>query len=225
MSELIGVVGDSGKGKSTSLRNLDPDSTLIINVSGKPLPFPNSREKYNPDQSIKDGGNYVETSNAKNVEKILKYVSSHREDIDVVVIDDLQYFQAFEYFKRRDEGGWDKFSDIGGHLFDVLNTSRNLRDGLKVITTVHPEEIGEGLDKKTVFKTLGKMVRQNLTPEGLYTVIFYSDYDPNEDEYYFETQTNGRTPARSPMGMFDEKRIPNDMNEAIKKIDEYYGRS
>lgn len=224
MSELIGIVGDSGKGKSTSLRNLDPEATCIINVSGKPLPFPNSRDNYDPDVKITEGGNYVETDSPQKVVKMMKYISSNREDIDVIVLDDLQYFQAFEFFKRRDEKSYDKFSDIGGNLFDVLNTARNLRDGLKVITTVHPEESGEGLDKKIVFKTLGKMVRQNLTPEGLFTVIFYADYDPNTDEYFFETQTDGRTPARSPMGMFEERRIPNDMEVAINKIDEYYGR-
>lgn len=225
MSELIGVVGDSGKGKSTSLRTLDPESTCIINVSGKPLPFPNSRKNYNPDKSIKNGGNYVETSNAKGTVSILKYISKNREDIDTIVIDDLQYFQAFEYFEKRDEKSYQKFTDIGGNLFDILNTARNLREGLKVITTVHPEESGEGLDKKIVFKSLGKMIRQNLTPEGLYTVIFYADYDPNTDEYFFETQTDGRTPARSPLGMFDDRRIPNDMKQAIETIDEYYGRS
>lgn len=155
MSELIGIVGDSGKGKSTSLRNLDPETTVIINVSGKPLPFPKSREKYNDDVSIKDGGNYAETASPPKVVKIMKYISSQRDDIDTIVLDDLQYLQAFEFFKRRDEKSYDKFSDIGGHLFDVLNTARNLREGLKVITTVHPEEYGEGLDKKVVFKTLG----------------------------------------------------------------------
>jgi len=66
------------------------------------------------------------------------------------------------------------------------------------------------------------MVRQNLTPEGLYTVIFWADYDPQDDEYYFETETDGTTPARSPMGMFEEKRIPNDLDKALNKIDEYY---
>jgi len=66
------------------------------------------------------------------------------------------------------------------------------------------------------------MIRQNLTPEGLYTVIFWADYDAQEDEYYFETETDGTTPARSPMGMFEEKRIPNDLDKALNKIDEYY---
>jgi len=66
------------------------------------------------------------------------------------------------------------------------------------------------------------MVRQNLTPEGLYTVIFWSDYDPQDDEYYFETETDGTTPARSPMGMFEQRRIPNDLDAALNTIDEYY---
>jgi hypothetical protein len=220
MSELIGILGDSGKGKTTSLRNLDPEETVIINVSGKPLPFRGWKSDYT--KGIKEDGNYVETNNAQKIEKILKYIHSEREEIKNVVIDDMQYVQAFEFFKRRDEKNYQKFNDIGGHLFDVLNTGRNLREDLKVITTFHPDENGEGLDKKKVFKTLGKMVRQNLTPEGLYTVIFWSDYDPQDDEYYFETETDGTTPARSPMGMFEQRRIPNDLDAALNTIDEYY---
>lgn len=220
MSELIGILGDSGKGKTTSFRNLNPDETVIINVSGKPLPFKGWKTNYM--EGIKDGGNYAVTNNAKKIESILKYIHAKRNEIKNVIIDDMQYIQAFEFFKRRDEKNYQKFNDIGGHLFDVLNTARNLRDDLRIITTFHPDESGEGLDKKKVFKTLGKMIRQNLTPEGLYTVIFWADYDPQDDEYYFETETDGTTPARSPMGMFEEKRIPNDLDAALNKIDEYY---
>lgn len=220
MSELIGILGDSGKGKTTSLRNLDPDETVIVNVSGKPLPFKGWKGDYT--KGIKDGGNYVVTNNVEKIKSILKYIHAEREDIKTVVIDDMQYLQAFEYFKRRDEKGFQRFNDIGGDLFETLNVARNLRDDLRVVTTFHPDEEGEGLDKKKVFKTIGKMVREKLTPEGLYTVIFWADYDPQDDEYYFATETDGSTPARAPMGMFDEKRIPNDLDAALDKIDEYY---
>jgi len=162
MSELIGILGDSGKGKSTSFRNLDPEETVIINVSGKPLPFKGWKGNYK--KGIKDGGNYAVTNNAKKIEAILKYIHAEREDIKNVIIDDMQYIQAFEFFKRRDEKNYQKFNDIGGHLFDVLNTSRNLREDLRVITTFHPDESGEGLDKKKVFKTLGESFCPDKTP-------------------------------------------------------------
>jgi len=162
MSELIGILGDSGKGKTTSFRNLDPEETAIINVSGKPLPFKGWKGNY--EKGIKSGGNYAVTNKAKKIEMILKYIHKEREDIKIVVIDDMQYIQAFEFFKRRDEKNYQKFNDIGGHLFDVLNTARNLREDLRVVTTFHPDESGEGLNKKKVFKTLGESFCPDKTP-------------------------------------------------------------
>jgi len=155
MSESILVEGESGTGKTTAMRNMNPDETVYINVSGKPMPLPAWKKKWNPDEKISEGGNYAEADKAKQICGIMQMVSKKRDDITNIVIDDFQYMSAFEFFSRVDEKGWDKFNEIGRNIFDVFNTSRNLRDDLKVIIMTHTQEVGGEFDKKLRMKTIG----------------------------------------------------------------------
>lgn len=219
MSTLTAIVGGSGHGKSTSFRNLDPDSTAIINVAGKPLPFKGSGKKFN-----KDRGNYTETANHKKIINSLKKISANRPEIKVVIIDDFQYIMSTEFVNRATEKGYDKFSELAQHVFYILSPTLHakLRDDLIVVVSTHDEEEPGG---KRKMKTIGKMLDEKVTLEGLFTVVLFTEIEQTEDEgvkYWFRTQTDGQCTAKSPMGMFNNVLVPNDLNLVIKKMEEYY---
>ena len=110
MAELIGIVGNSGSGKSTSLRNLNPESTFIINVAGKPLPIKGYKKNYKPlvvnPTTRTYEGNLYNTSDVSKIAQILKLIDKTRPEIKVVVIEDAQYIMAFEAMDRAQEKGW-----------------------------------------------------------------------------------------------------------------------
>lgn len=156
MANLIAVVGQSGSGKSTSLRNLDPTQTFIINVASKPLPFKGWRSKYTVWNKENPNGNYINTSNVQTIGQILNYINTKRPEIKNVVIDDGQYLMSFEYMDRAAEKGFQKFTDIAQKFYGVLKASIMMRDDLNVIMTCHSENIGTADDPQYKIKTLGK---------------------------------------------------------------------
>jgi len=223
----IAVVGKSGSGKSTSIgqipelgiKGLNPKTTVIINVAGKDLPFRGWTKVYGGD--IKSGGNYIETSDAETVSKVIKYVSESRPDIKDVIIEDGQFIMSFEFMRRAKESGYGKFADIGVNMAKVLESARTTRKDLKVYFMWHPEE-----DKDLGYKmlTVGKMVNDYLTLEGLFTVILYTNIvkgNDNKVNYQFVTNNDGKSPAKSPVGMFKETYIPNDLAFVSQSIDQY----
>lgn len=224
MSTLVGIVGQSGTGKSTSIETLDPKNTVIINVSNKPLPFKGWKSKFK-EGKLSEGANYVSTDSASTIVQALKYISDNRKDVKHIVLDDLQYLMSFEFMAKAKEKGFEKFTDIGKNTFDVLNTGRQLRDDLKVFALYHEETTNENFNQKRKIKTIGKLLDDKITLEGLFTIVLFTEVKMEDDKlphYYFVTQTDGVTTAKSPKGMFDELHIPNDLNYVSTKIDEYY---
>lgn len=230
MSTLIGAVGESGRGKSTAAEGLDPEETFIINVTGKPLPFRGWKSKYKEfskeeGSSEDNGGNYYATSDVKKIKGLLKHIDNNRPDVQTVLIDDCQYIMSNEFMSRIDEKGWDKFNQIAKNMFTLVNTARKLRNDLFVIMTFHEELISQNYEDKRKIKTLGKAIDNNYTLEGVFTIILFADVDHNEDagenEYYFETQTDGVTTAKTPKEMFGKFKIPNDYQLVIDTIKEY----
>lgn len=215
MSDLIGIVGKSGTGKSTSVRNLNPDETYVISVAGKSLPFKGSKSLYSTGKK-----NYVETTDWKTIVEVLKGINEKREDIKNIVIDDGQYLMGFEFMNRADERGFDKFNEIGVHANEVFQTARTLRDNLKVFVLWHPE-IGD--DGEYKMKTVGKMVDNYITLEGLFEIILYTHVDvgTEKSDYVFMTNYTKKYPAKSPMGMFEKESIPNDLLLVSQAIDNY----
>lgn len=219
----IAIVGKSGSGKSTSygqipeigVKGLNPKETAIINVSGKDLPFKGWQAKYN-----KENKNYAESSDA---DKIKAYIEHYDKQLEIknIVIDDAQYIMAFEFMGRARETGYGKFADLGVNLAKVLTAAKNTRRDLKIYFLWHPEE-----DKDTGFKmkTVGKMVDDYLTLEGLFTVVLYSSVSKGADNkinYSFVTNYDGKFPAKSPVGMFKDIYIPNDLGFVSESIDKY----
>lgn len=231
MSELIGIVGRSGTGKTRSIQGLDPKETLIISVSGKAIPMRDFAKLYTPLDEKNGGktGNYYKTSNADKIIQILNLVATQRTDIKNVVIDDYQYIMGFEFFERADEKGFDKFSSIGKNgARPLIKASALGREELKVFVLTHEEEISENFRPLRKMKTIGKLVDEKLTMEGLFTVVLFTEIRKNEvtekPMYGFITNSDGSTTAKSPEGMFQEGYVENDLGMVAKAIDNYYGR-
>jgi hypothetical protein len=223
----IAIVGKSGTGKSTSygnfpeinIKGLNSKETVIVNVSGKDLPFRGWKKLYAG--KISDGGNYFENSDAIHITKAIEHISANRKDIKNIVIDDAQYIMAFEFMRRAKENGYGKFADIGVNIGKIVEAARLTRKDLKVYFLWHPEE-----DRESGFKmkTVGKMVDDYLTLEGLFTVVLYTKVERDNDnkvKYYFVTNNDGQYPAKSPIGLFSELYILNDLGLVSETIDKY----
>ena len=202
------VLGESGSGKSTSLRNFEKSEVLIFNIADKVLPF---RKKLNVI-------NLRKASYSERYSLIKQYISKYQDKCKVFIIDDSQYLMAFEMFDRAKEMGYNKFTDIAldfKNLLDFIQTNTN--DDITVYLLHHTETNENG---KIKAKTSGKMIDNQLTLEGLFSIVLMTRaYDGN---YKFLTQSNGLDPVKTPMEMFDEKEIDNDLKEVDRVIRQYY---
>lgn len=194
------ILGESGSGKSASLRNFKTGEVGVINVAGKPLPFKNSHTFYSSD-------NYEHIANAIKKAKA-----------KTIVIDDAQYLMANEYMRRASENGFQKFTDIGRNYWAlVYMVIRELPEDVVVYFLGHIERDANGNEK---FKTIGKLLDEKITVEGLYSIVLKTFVE--DGKYHFTTQTNGFDTVKSPIGMFDEKLIDNDLKMVDEKIRSYY---
>jgi len=225
MSELLIVVGGPGTGKSSSMRNLNPEHTFVINVAGKSLPFKGFRKNYKPfTNETKETGNLLNESRSAQIIKVLDYINTNRPEITQIIIDDANYSMAFESMQRVDEVGFKKFTDMGKNMYNLLAKAGSLREDLKVFFFAHEENIGDALNPQRKFKTIGKLVDSVIGIEGLATYVFFTSVKEGEDgkmEYKFVTQTDGTTTAKTPMGCFTDLYIDNDLALIIDAIDDY----
>lgn len=223
----ICICGESGSGKSTSIRNLDPQETFIIATIAKPLPFRGWKKNYTKfviDKETKElSGNYFVSDKSDNIIKIMKLVSSKMPHIKNLIVDDLQYTMAFEFVDRASEKNYDKFNEMAQHMLNIFRTTFELRDDLTVVFLTHSENVGTEIDPKYVIKTLGKLLKEKVTTEGLFTCMLFTEvnFDESIPKYQFITNADGKCIAKSPMGMFNELKIDNDLNEVIKIVKEY----
>lgn len=230
MALLGAIVGESGSGKSTSLRNLDPTKTFIINVANKPLPIKGYRKNYKSlsqdPVTKKFEGNLYNTSSIDKILQILKVVNATMPHIEQIIIEDSQYLMSFEAMDRAQEKGYEKFTQFAQHFYSVLKEASGLRDNLKVFILTHSENIGDALNPSYKIKTVGKMIDNMITIEGLFTYVLFTIRKQNDDgimEYKFITNSNGQNTAKTPMGCFAEEFIDNDLQYVFNKIDEYNG--
>lgn len=193
------ILGASGSGKSTSLRNFEPGEVGVFNVASKPLPF---RKKL----KLVNGNNY----------ELIKQTLT-KNNLKTYVVDDAQYLMAFEQLGRAKEKGFDKYTDIGLHFTDlvqhvVLGTSPDTL----VYFLQHVEVTDDG---RTKAKTVGKLIDNWLTLEGMFSIVLLAETDGKE--HWFTTQSDGFTTAKSPMDMFPV-RIDNDLKAVDTAIREYW---
>lgn len=223
MATSVLVVAESGSGKSTSIESLNSKETFIINVSSKPLPFKGWKSKYSVWSKENPNGNLYNTANPDQILACLKYVHEKRPEIKTVVVDDMQYMSAFEYFDKSNEKGYDKFTSIASNLAKVARFPKDLREDLQVYFLTHAEESVDMDGKRRVkAKTVGKMIDNALTLEGLFSIVLFGkvkkDKETKQLSYIFETQNNGDNTCKSPKGMFDEVEIPNSLQVVRQAI-------
>lgn len=213
MSNTVLIIGQSGSGKSTALRTLDPKTTFIINVLDKPLPFRGYKKDYNAAAK-----NYYSTHDWAKVVNCIERVNKERPDITTLVIDDWQYILSYEFINRASERGFDKFSDLANHGWATMNacTTGN-RPSLTTFILAHSDTDQTGRSK---LKTIGKMLDEKITLEGLFTTVLHSRII--DGEYVFQTQDNGDFLAKSPIEMFEEAFIPNDLLRVKNAVESYF---
>ena len=227
MAELIAIVGESGSGKTTSIRNLNPETTFIISTTGKRPGIKGAKKKYTDFKINKETkevtGNFYTTSNIDQIASVMKLINTKIANIKTLIIDDYQYLQGFESMARVDEKGYAKFTDIAKHAYGVLKSGMDLRDDLFVVIITHSENIGDNINPYYKIKTLGKMLDSVITLEGLFTYVLFTKVinDGETVQYKFLTNSDGSCTAKSPMGLFDDMLIDNDLDFVINKITEY----
>ena len=227
MAQSVLVIADSGTGKSTAIRDLNPDETFIINIANKPLPFKGWKSNYKVANKANPSGNLISTSSAAGIIKALIHVNEKLPHIKTLVVDDWQYMSSFEYFDRANEKGYDKFTQIAANLAQVAKMPKDLRDDLTVFFLTHSEDSTDiNGNRKIKAKTIGKMIDNTLTLEGLFSIVLFGKVNKNDDgvlEYGFETQNNGENTCKSPQGMFEDFFIPNNLQyvkDCMKKYEE-----
>lgn len=225
-AETIAIVGESGTGKSTSLRNLNPEETFIISTTGKPLPFRAWKKKYIPIkiEGKNVSGNYYVSSKWDQILKILQIIDKIMPQIKQVIIDDFQYVLSYEFVDRATEVGYTKFSELAQHAMEILRYSEKMREDCKMVFLTHSENVGDNVNPKFVIKTVGKLLSEKVTLEGLFTYIFFtkvSEGDSGRMEYKLITNNDGTCVAKTSFGMFEDLEIDNDLNEIIHVIDAY----
>lgn len=225
-AETIAIVGESGTGKSTSLRNLNPEETFIISTTGKPLPFKAWKKKFIPIkiEGSSITGNYYVSSKWDQIIKILQIVDKKLPHIKQVIIDDFQYVLSYEFVDRATEVGYGKFSELAQHAMEILRYAEKMRDTCKMIFLTHSENVGDVINPKYVIKTVGKLLAEKVTLEGLFTYIFFtkvSEGDNGRMQYKLLTNSDGTCVAKTSLGMFEELEIDNDLEEIIRVIDAY----
>ena len=223
MAKLVYIVGDSGSGKSTSCRNLDPSSTVIINSDQKDLPFKKFKEKFNEEKR-----NYKKTSNASEIKSLLLKVND-LPHVKIVIIDTFTRIMT-DYVmndKFRAQKGFEKWTHLSGDIYDIINIINDqLRDDIVVYAFCHPEttvtEDGQLLKR---IATQGKQL-ERFVPESFSTIVLYSDIKTipgKKPEFKFRTVANGKDTCKTPIEMFEEDLIDNDLVLITQKINEYYG--
>lgn len=239
MANGILVLAAQGSGKSTSIlrtskedlkseadiEGLNPAETFLINIKGKPLPHRGWKRGFNPmevDTINQMDRNYFNTADAESINIALKFFDQYRTDIHNVVIDDFQYLMAEEFVANALKTGYEKFSKMAKHAYDVLNTGLKMRNDVNFIVLSHSEKDGESHKMKTI----GKMLDEKVTLEGLFTIVLYMKtiFDPSTKKVQkvFVTNYDGEFPAKTPIGMFDKLYIPNDLGLVVRKVNEYY---
>lgn len=209
------VIGRSGTGKSTSIRNLDPEKTLLIQVIKKALPFRSAAWK--PWDKATKTGSIAVTDKSSNIVAAISRAKDNGKSI--IVIDDFQYLMANEFMSRSAERGYDKFTDIARHAWDVMNAVLSVDDDVRVYILTHSDTDEYGQNAK--MKTIGKMLDEKIVLEGMVTIVLKSTR--SDDGYFFSTQNDGTDTVKSPLGMFESELIVNDIAEIDATICEYYG--
>lgn len=215
MSIATMILGQSGTGKTASLRNLSPADTLLIQAVKKPLPFKASEWK--PATKADPSGSIIVTDQSATIVGAMQ-----RTKKPIVVIDDFQYILANEFMRRvldneTGNSAFAKYNEIARHAWDILMAAGKCEDHKRVYILAHTQEDDAGRIKA---KTIGKLLDEKITMEGLLTIVLRTAVI--NGQYLFSTKNNGLDTVKSPMGLFEDEHIPNDLAAVDAAICSYY---
>lgn len=197
------ILGESGTGKTSSMRNFQPGEIAIINVAKKPLPFRSKIKTYNTNS-------YTVAEKA-----IVGYV---RKGAKSIAIDDIQYLMTDEFMRRSQEAGYQKYTDMAANYNGLFDLAPQLPDDVILYLFSHIERDDQGHEAP---RTVGKMVREKLCVEGKVTITLHTYVESGK--YYFRTHSSGEGDiSKSPIGMFETDLIENDLKMVDKTIRKYY---
>ena len=199
MAVLVMVYGHSGSGKSASLRNFDPEQVAVINVLGKPLPFRSNMKTY-----ITNDYGKID-------------VAIHSTKRKSIVIDDATYLMTGEFMRNAKVAGYQKFTDMAANFNTLLMRAKEMPDDVVVYFFGHSERDGDGGEK---FKTIGKLLDEKVCVEGYFTIVLKTVVQ--DGRYLFSTRNDGMDTVKTPLGMFSDALIENDLAAVDKTIREYY---
>lgn len=213
MARIMAIMGESGSGKTTSLRTLNPETTCIIDCDKKGLSWRGWKKQYNSERK-----NYVACDDVAMVQASMLKIAEKRPEVSVIVIDTIGSLMVADEMRRSKEKGYDKWLDLAVCIWNLIDAACPLRDDLTVVFMAHVQT--ERDDSGYVFsriKTSGRKL-DKIVLESKFPIVLYAK---NIDgEFVFETHAKQST-AKSPLGLFDEETIPNDLKFVIEALDAY----
>ena len=193
------LIGKSGSGKSTSLRNFKKDEIAVVNVLGKPLPFKTD----------------INAPKCDNYDVILKAIA--KTERKTIVIDDANYLITNEFMGKTSIKGYDKYNDMANNFFNLINGIKNIEGGKTVYLIMHEDTDENGNVKP---KTIGKLLDDKVNIQGMFTICIRSMFD--NGKYIFRLKTNGQDCVKTPFGMFEDEEMENDLKAFDEIVREYY---
>lgn len=193
------LIGQSGSGKSTSLRNFKGDEVAVVNVLGKPLPFKSD----------------IKAGKCDDYAKILNAIANTSKK--TIVIDDANYLITNEFMNKSSVKGFDKYNEMGNNFFNLINGIKNIEGGKTVYLIMHEDTDENGYVKP---KTIGKLLDDKVNIQGMFTICIRSMYD--NGNYIFRLKTNGQDCVKTPFGMFENDTMENDLKAFDEVVRDYY---
>ena len=213
MAKVICIAGESGSGKTTSMRNLDPATTYYIDADKKGLSWKGWREQYNTDKK-----NYLKCDDVNIVRNYIKSVAEKCPKIKVIVVDTINGLMVADEMRRSKEKGYDKWVDLATCVWDLVVDCYDFRDDLTIVFTAHTQtETDESGYRFTRIQTSGKKLNKIVLESKFTTVLLAKCVD---GRYLFETHANNST-AKPPMGAFDDFEIENDIVKVIDALKDF----
>lgn len=225
MANVVMLLGKSGTGKSTSIKTLNPEETVIINVLGKKLPFKGSGALYNTEKK-----NLFRIEDYQQMINLLQ-ACDKQPHVKNIILDDFIYVMRKEYFKRAKEAGYAKYTELAQHFQQIISTCEAMREDINVFMILHSEDVQS--EKTTVgykVSTIGQLLDSQYNPIEVVPMVLYSSIKFDEKGnptygFYTHATMEGtiQIPAKTPDEMFKEDFIPNDLGMIVKAMNEYYG--
>lgn len=213
MSRAIAIMGESGSGKTTSCRNLDPKSTYYIDCDKKGLSWRGWRQQYNPAAK-----NYTMTDDPHAVDTLIDNIATKAPHIKTIVVDTINGIMVGDEMRRAREKGYDKWLDIATNIWQIIDRAYTYRDDLTIVFMAHSQTESDDTGMRwTRIKTSGRKL-DKIVLESKLTMVLLAKCEGGK--YVFETHSKQST-AKSPLGMFEDDQIDNDLAKVLGKMEEY----